>query len=439
MKRLAVTAIILAVAVFFSGCSFTTLDSTDIMCPPKATGAKSDIQELIDKETSGEYTLKYPKSGSSRSSIALCDVDSDEEDESVAFYTTQDKKLHMLFVQCNDEEYSVADDIICDGSDIDLLEFADIDGDKIKEVIIGYSTAATSQSLLTIYRFTDKVSRLDAMCSYSSLVVGDFNYDSKSDILLLSLFSGDTPAMAKLMVYNENNGLSESGSVTLDSEITQFASLKFGKITEDINGAVIDGINAAGDYSTQLIFFDPSQPALMNPLYLYYGYSMTKRSVQISSTDINKDNIIDIPICAQMSYDSSDDADSVCKLVNWSQYSSSAMSLNTVKSDILCLSDGYMLDVPSKWLDAVTARYDAKKRQTTVYVWGYSNGSITKCDPLITIKAFTKDEFTSDSEGFVEIQTSGNTVFAYILNSTEHYLAIAGDDINDMFSLVTNI
>jgi protein involved in sex pheromone biosynthesis len=51
MKKL--LAVICTMSVLFlSGCSMMSLDGSDIMCPPKATGSNAVIQKLIDKQTS---------------------------------------------------------------------------------------------------------------------------------------------------------------------------------------------------------------------------------------------------------------------------------------------------------------------------------------------------------------------------------------------------
>ena len=63
----AILAVMLTLVL--SGCTAFSFDGSAIMCPPKATGSKAEIQKLIDKQTKGDYTLKYPKNGTNRSSI----------------------------------------------------------------------------------------------------------------------------------------------------------------------------------------------------------------------------------------------------------------------------------------------------------------------------------------------------------------------------------
>ncbi len=437
MKKL--FAVILTLLLLtLSGCSVLSLEESNIMCPPKATGEKAKIQKLIDKETSGSYTLKYPKNGDNRSSIVMHSFDEDEDEEAVAFFSDKDgDHIHALFFDIIDHEYTIISDTLLEASGIDMIDFADINGDKVNEILIGYSTSTSSQNILNIFSYKNQdIGQLDIACAYSSLITGDFNHDKHDDILLISLFSGDVAAQATLMIYNNEGSLSELGSTELDSDITQLASSEYAQLSYGIYGAVIDGITTTGDYTTQIVYFDKDQPALINPLYSYSGYSNTRRSTQVCCVDFDKDELIDIPICSLLGYDESEDINKVLRRIDWSNFDTETYALNTVESSILCTADGYMLNMPSKWSDTVTARYNVKERETTIYAMEYKNNTLTLEDKLLTIKAFSADEYNKDSSGFTEFLSTGSTVYTYSIGNADNYLSITGDEISSLFSLV---
>lgn len=436
MKRLAV-ALSLLLTFVLSGCSALSFDASDIMSPPKATGDKAEIQKLIEHEATGSYTLQYPKNGDNRSSIVTYDFDNDEVDEAIAFYCDKDSKdVHALFVENEDNKYVVIDNIVLSDSYIDLIDFADINGDKTDEILIGYGTATSSQNTLNIYSYSDSVEKLDATCTYSSLICGDFNNDKSDDILLISLYSGDIAAHAKLMIYNDKGGLSELSSTELDYDITQLAAVTYGQISYGTYGAIIDGISAVGDYTTQVVFFDPYVPSLLNPLYSYSGYSDTRRSTAVCSLDANNDELIDIPICSLMSYDSSEDTSTVLRRIDWSNLDCDSFTLSTTMSCIICPNEGYMLTMPNKWGLNVTARYSEKERETTIYVCEYTDYSLELGEVLLKIKSYSDEDFERDSLGYIEITRTGSTVYAYSLGEADNYLSISGDEVNSLFSLV---
>lgn len=436
MKKI-IIAIMLSITCLLSGCSILSLENTNIMCPPKATGNKADIQKLIDKQTSGEYTLKYPKSGTNRSAIVTFDIDNDEEEEAVAFYSDKNNEhIHALFVECDDEDYSVVDDIILDGSGIDRIDFCNIDNNDSYEILIGYTTSTSSKSTLNLYSYGKNIKQIDESFSYSSLVTGDFNKDKRDDILLISLFSGDIAAQAKLLLYNNNGGISEYGTVELDSDITQLAAAQYGQISDNTYGAVIDGVSSTGDYTTQVVYFDNAQAMLLNPLFSYSGYSNTRRSTQICSLDFNQDEIIDIPVCSLMGYDETENIETVCRRIDWSNFDNKGYILNSIVSTIICPADGYAITLPEKWKDSVTARYNKETRETTVYVYEYVKNKLKMTDTLLTIKAFSADEYSKDSSGFIELTNTGTTIYAYSIGDADNYLSISGDEVKSLFTLV---
>lgn len=437
MKKTAL-ALILMLVIALSGCTPFTLEDSDIMCPPKATGEKAKLQKLIDKETSGSYILKYPKNGANRSSIITQNFDSDEDEEAIAFYSEKDDgNIHALFVDIIDDEYCTIDELIFEASNIDRVDFADLDGDKKNEIMIGYSTATTTQSTLDIFTYNEEITQYNTSCIYSSLVCGDFNLDHKDDVLLVSLYSGDIAAQAKLMVHAGDNTLSQLSSTELDSDILSLADIKYTQISYGTYGAVIDGINSNGDFTTQVVFFDPKQPSLINPLFSYSGYSSTRRSTQVCSADINKDELVEIPICSLFSFDQSEDINKVLRRIDWSNFDSNTFDLSVAQSSLLCTADGYILTMPSKWSDTVTGTYNSKERETIIYAYEYKNDKLALTDQLLTIKAFSVDTFSKDNSGFTEFLRTGSTVYTYRIGNAENFLSITGDEVSSLFSLVT--
>lgn len=436
MKRMKV-ALAIVLVFLLSGCSVFSFEGSDIMCPPKATGNKAQIQKLIDKQTTGDYTLKYPKNGSNRSSIVTQDIDRDEDEEAIAFYSDKSgEHIHALFVESENGDYRVLSDVVLEASNIDRVDFADIDGDKVCEILIGYSISTSSLNTLNVYKYNDKITPLDISYTYSSLVSGDFNSDKKDDILLISLYSGDVAAQAKLMISNSSGSLSEIGTAELDSDIKSLALAQYGQISYGTYGAIIDGISSAGDYTTQIVFFNPSTPALLNPLYTYSGYSSTRRTTQVCSTDFDKDELIDVPVCSLMAHSDSEDENTVSRQINWSNFDTESYTLSTTERAIICPKDGYVFTMPDKWKDLVTARYNEKERTTTVYMYEYSGSAVKLLDKIVTIKAYFDEDFDKDSSGFTEFLRAGSTVYAYSIGTADNYLSVSGDEITSRFSLV---
>lgn len=434
MKKFTAFLCVLCI-LFLSGC--TAMSSNEIMCPPKATGKKAQIQKLIDKKTSSDYVLKYPHNGLSRSSIVMNDFDNDSDEDAIAFYSDSkdEKSIHVLFIECENEEYSVIEDIVYEASAIDRIDFANLDAKGGNEIIIGYSLNSSSLNSIDIFNFDEKINRFETAYTYTGLVTGDFNKDSCDDILLISLYSADIPAQAQLMVFN-NKELTEIGCVELDSDITGLAMTSYSKISEDTYGAVIDGVSTTGDYTTQVILFDSSRPALINPLLTYAGYSLTRRSTQICSFDFNNDEIVDIPVCSVMPHTENEDINAVCREIDFTNLNTDSYALSTVKSTIFCPSDGYMLTIDEKWNDCVTARYDKSTRELTIHSFEYVENEPKILKKLLTVKAYFDEDYNKDSDPFTEFARHGSTVYTYSIGASDENLSVSGDELASLFTPV---
>ena len=73
MKKIISVTLILLILSLFTGCSFS-LDSNDIMFPPKPIGDQASIQKLINTKSNGKYQLIYPNNGSIRNSIITTEL-----------------------------------------------------------------------------------------------------------------------------------------------------------------------------------------------------------------------------------------------------------------------------------------------------------------------------------------------------------------------------
>lgn len=435
MKKL--LAVICTMSVLFlSGCSMMSLDGSDIMCPPKATGSNAVIQKLIDKQTSGDYVLKYPKNGLSRSSIVMQDIDSDGDEDAVAFYCDKSgENIHALFVECVESDYSVIEDVTFESSAIDRIDFANLDNKGNAEIIIGYCMKTSSVNSFDVFSFNEKLERQSTSFTYTSLVTGDFNMDKSDDILLVSLYSSDIEAKAQLLVYN-NSSLAEIGSVALDSDVKQLAMASYSKISDSSYGAIIDGVTTTGDYTTQVVYFDSSAPALLNPLFSYSGYSLTQRSTGICSFDCNRDEIVDIPLCSVMPHKETEDLSSVCRRIDFANLNTDTYTLNTVKSTIFCPNDGYMITMPENWKDSVTARYDKTTRELSIYSIEYASNELKILKKLLTVKSYFDEDYNKDTDPFTEFSRSGSTVYTYSLGTNDEFLSITGDELSSLFTPV---
>ena len=84
MKLQRLFAAALAAAALLSGCTSLSLNDPDILAPPKAGGNRAQVQNMIEKDAKGSYTLIYPEAGEFKSGIIQHDINGDDIEEAVA-------------------------------------------------------------------------------------------------------------------------------------------------------------------------------------------------------------------------------------------------------------------------------------------------------------------------------------------------------------------
>ena len=437
MKKRFDRAMISAALLFcllLSGCSGLSLNSSDLLAPPMADSDRAEIKSLIEESSGGDYSLIYPSSGEYKSAVIFRDMDSDGIEEAVAMYSSGENSSRILFAKRNGGGYEAIGEGVVGSALIDRVDFSDLDGDGTEEFTVSYPDSATPMFSFSVISVVNGVVQADMPASCHTYMTGDFENSGTKDVLLLSLYSTASPATAKLVNYSDGV-LSIKAGCEMDSRLSAFSKLSFGGIGEQLSGAFIDGRNSAGEYSTQIIYFDPTAKALLNPLLIYSGYSSTLRTAGIMSGDMDRDGYIEIPVCSMCDYSSMEEVSGVCKKISWNIYSPSSLSLVQKKTAVLCDELGFMLNLSDDKAGAVTARY-ASPDSAEFYIWEYKDGELSRTDKLLTIKRYKKDSY--DSSRIIEavICEVNAEVYTYTIDMKDSFLAFSDDEVKSSFVLI---
>ena len=143
MKRiLGLTALVLSLIMTLCSCSLTNGDYVAYMTAPKATGEMSDVADAFYDFAGENVTLSYPARGDYLSAFTLEDIDGDGLREAVVFYTSDKDEngvapVHINIVDKRKGEWRSVADAVTTSNAVDMLSFADISGNGIKEMVVG--------------------------------------------------------------------------------------------------------------------------------------------------------------------------------------------------------------------------------------------------------------------------------------------------------------
>ena len=430
MKVQRMLAAVLLTAILLTGCTSLSLNDPDILAPPKAGGDRAQVQRIIEKDAKGAYTLIYPAFGEYKSGIILHDINGDGADEAVALYRASDGAPRLLTAIKQEDRYTLYGSTQLYSQNVHRLDFADVNSDGMQEIVVSFDHASPNSSL-QVYLFGEEVTSLTAAEGFTDYVVGDFDDNASADVLLMNPAAEKTAAKASLLTYGDG-GFSEKSSCEIDADVLSYVDLRFGKISDGIDGAIADGKLENGDHTTQLLYYDLAAHMLINPLFMNSSYSQSVRSSPVCCMDINGDDIVEVPLCSMMEHTKDEDADTVCDLVRWCNYEPELMALSFTQSAVLCDRLGFMLQFDAGILSSLTARYTADNA-VTLYDLSDKGGEPVIGSELLTVKRYDKNSFDSSLTAEAKLADTTAHTYTYILSEGPPF---THDDITDSFLLL---
>ncbi len=455
-KRILALVMALSVTVL-SGCSANFTDGGNMMRPPRPTGDKAEIQNIIEEKAGSGFTFVYPQSGDCRSAVTMKDLDNDGSDEAIALFSSgsENTKLNLMIMTKQDESWKSVATIQSSAAGVDRMFFADINGDSKLELFIGWTSLGSNEKQISAYAFDDEHNQIREMpidSTYNELACADFDNDNQSELILLTIANKDDGSLAKFFKYSTNEKRPMlSSSVPLDTELTRISNACVGMVDSNTRALIIDGENHSGTISTQIIYWDSKEQALKNPLstslHTSANTNVSTRTTSTISKDINNDGIIEIPSVATMPAGNKEDATTICSLTTWNQYQLKTNSFKGVLNMIINYKDGYYFKMPEKWLTDnknswstyVTARVNNENRTLSVYQWlsdETNTGYIG--DKLFTIYVYSKKEWDSESSnGKILLRKTDNSYYAVKIDNSKNKLSLNEEELNECFMLIS--
>ena len=180
MKKLERLLLLLAagaVSLALSGCTAFETDTEALMQPPSLTAEQAELNAALTEVIGENYRLRYPSDGTSNSAFMFYDLDGDETDEALAFYSIEDESTRINILKRYGEKWVSVYEAAGAYGDAKSVRFSETGPDE-RTLIVQW------EQEVSVYRFAD--SRLETV--YSSFCDGiemaDLNGDGYNDIIL---------------------------------------------------------------------------------------------------------------------------------------------------------------------------------------------------------------------------------------------------------------
>lgn len=437
---------ILSIAVcgclLLTGCGVgNTLGIEGLVASPNLTDEQSNIHQTLENSVGKDIVLKYPKNGNNRSAYVVADIDMEFTDEALVFYEFKNAAAGDSGVRINvmDQteggQWKSVFDLAGKGTDIDKVAISTLGSDRLKNIIVGYSSMTADGKVLQISRY-DGNEFMPSIFedSYSIMEILDLDKDSFKEIFTVLNNTTTSTATASL-IQSENGEILKTHQVAMGSDTVSFTNSTIGLVDEETPAVFVDCLKSTGELQTEIIYFRYNK--LQNPLLQFPDKLLlkTSRPAGYYSKDIDGDGIIEIPSTELMpGHENLPDEEKVL-MTSWYNYSD-YYNLTKKYSGYYSISDGYQMVFPKRWQGIVTTKIDTATNEAVFYKYeGNISGFMTELMRIAVCPKTKTSEY--EYQGYEVIGSSGQLDYLVKLPTNRREpLILTIDEVKNSFFII---
>ncbi len=451
-KRILSITLVITMLLLSSGCSLNFFSTDALLKPPALTGRSGEVQEAFNKLMSGKtFQLKTPSKGDYKSAFVLYDIDDDNDEEALVFYTdsSTDTSVRIAVLDCIKNTWILITDIKGSGSGVYDVSFPDLDGDNLPEVVVAWTLFDNKLTkMLTIYSVeteTENHFEIETLANeyFNTKAYIDLNSNGVDDLLLIYLDDAGEVQNSYFRAFSLEKGKTvvKFSEVLLDSSITSVSAINYDLIThgdKEYTRVFIDCLKSDTSIFTEVVSWDlsVSKAARM----ISDSAKTTLRSSKLLTHDIDNDGNFEIPVTTKFFSDKKDSSTVISGVVynftmlEWTNLTGDE-SVETVKT-LYNPIHSYLFVFP--WGDNVTVKFDKIENQTNFCLWNASTNEIE--DILFSIKFIEKDSIARDLEQIYDeyfiLSTTEEGDFVFEITSYGESFGITEKTIKSSFIMI---
>ncbi len=452
MKKTATFICALVLCLALSGCSFMGFSAQNLMLPPKVNADQQSIYKLL-QGSGADVTFIYPRSGQYRSAIIMEDFTGDGAEEALGFHLLEDSGIEVQFLRKDNGEWRTLSAFTNVATQVDRVCFGELGPERGRSVLIGWgSTAGTTGRMATMnaYLFEDGEMREYTLGPYGEMTLTDFDGDGVHEAFTIDKFvpgeEGADPIPARARVYSFSGGKpQEVASAEADNVISSYSSMRFGQLTDTLQGVVVDGATADGSMTTQIFFLEEERlrnfPAGVNGEG-YVNPFARPSAAAFTSRDINGDGILEMPSVTRLPGLSEDiSPDTTSYMVEWDVLRPGRGSgRRAVLYALMNVRENYWFTLPYRLRGRVTASNDTARRTVTyTEMVPAQDGALLLGQPLFSIRVFTQSGWESrgESSGYERLCAQNDSVYGIQALTQDEKLLASIAELKGTFKMIT--
>ena len=434
VKKILCLILCFAAVLSLSGCDFFTPDTAELLSPPTLTGDMLPINEAIEKSENGNFIFQYPSRGNYRSAVVQHDVDKDGVLEAFAFYSTTAKEGTYMNINVvankNGKWKSVAKQNIAAGG-VDRIDFCDLDGDRIAEILVGWEIYGTSELKLAVYSLGDNTLTQRMLEQYTHYVTCDLDKNDVNEVFIVRSAPSEGRNSAHLFSLT-NVGVTQISSCQLDPTAKTLNHPIVSTLSNGENAVYIDEIKGVGA-TTEVVFLEKGQ--LVNPILDSEAMetTATHRIATLECRDINGDDILEIPVRREVPNVTRTNDSEKQYLTDWCSYN--GRELTSQMTTFVSVSEGYYYIIPAKWIDKIALLRDESSGLTEIYRFNAEEN--VSAERLLYIRSVKKSDWDGGvykNQDLTEVVNNGETSYICYISAAAEAEGITAEKVkNDLY------
>lgn len=428
-RRLLSLFIVIISLLTLSSCSFRFSSFDNLLRPPKLIGKYQGLQDSFESAVKDKFQLLIPENGEFQSSFVPFDIDSDNNEEALVFYTLKDSPdiAKVSYFEFKNDKWIYVSDFDGLGNTIDKVVIEDINKDGFFEIVIGWNLYSSKMNRAFVAYTVNNDNIVQSFTHpYTYFDMADVNGDGYNDLISLYVDSSIPENLKSVAdVYNFNaltSQFSLMGETYLDGNISSYSSIR----TELVNDNVfvyVESKKGQNESITEVLVWDNEKNVLTAPLLDLASQTtfLTWRNVNLTVFDIDHDNYLEIPTSVEMpgsvvtssdilnnnNVTSDNKPATQLYFTKWTKFRNN--KLKPVQYSIINNDLGYMLNIKSSWVGRITVL--GNDGQWDYYRWDGQNAKVGEL--LFSIYAYdnNNNELKKQYSGYTQLKSTNSKTF----------------------------
>lgn len=455
LRKLYIVCMFAGLAMLLPGCMF--LSSTeDLYTLPKLPEEYVDLEtEITDLVNNQGYEYAAPTGGKNIQLVQMVDLDNDGEDEALVFLrrSSDVKPLQIYIFKQSEDGYRTAAIIQESGASIAQVDYLDMNGDGIQEIIIGWSMSAGSTDnngavlsesgvsekalsrVVSVYNMERYECQKILETTYNYYVMTDLDKNALPELITIA---GGTSGTCEAAVYEWNLGVMEQKYATkLTTSPAMINEVREGTLTDGVPALFVTGLVDEQNLATDILVMRDN--VLVNcTMDEFTGTSrLIYRNTSVRARDINADGILEIPVPYELpKYDETMQS---YRGINWTAFASDGTP-RVEETTYHNLTDGWYIVLPESWKDCIMITGVVNSAGERAVTFGVYQNEETPPLDVLTIYTETGDsrEYKAvRGERFVLMRETATIYAAEFLEGYETWSgAMSQDALKESFHLI---